>query len=579
MGKLERFLTLQRKPGLIHDGFKYRRDSRRTDGRVVWRCLGRSCSASIKTNSEESEVVSMDGTHNHTPVRLNQSNKSSSEIADVSTSQLSESSKEVPSLTSLTNFPLLEAGILSKSPINLVESVLDLSDINVTGRTDVNETGEESIGLNKKSVAVSTPVSQRRRSVSNQVSELNKTQRDIEPQNERDNLITHSMNLQVELDACSNNRNCEINFLKSRIVELENVLKEKSGLSEENETLKLKLTQMITTIEVLESDNALLSAKNKALEIEVVDLRNFYSPGDTMVDTSLNLGEIRLQNSFNTLQLITHSSKFEKDNERVVKNNGIKKTTKRSLKPRNKKSNRKVLVLSDSHGRDIGWDLNREVGGDGFEVTVVSRPGCSFNTVTHDISDFTKNFTHDDTVIVLAGTNDVVDGAVQPAKLDFKPIIETANRARVVVSTIPFRYDKPLMNLNVSKLNKRAQQQVPPPPPPQTPPQQPPPQTPPQQPPSLPPPAAERPLIGALKEFLLLGPPPRAGAQAANWQDGVEEAARLAPLGNKGRLQHLAALAAPLPGAPGAEELDKPMPPLDLPLEAHPTEQGEREPT
>ncbi|RZF40488.1 hypothetical protein LSTR_LSTR000367 [Laodelphax striatellus] len=67
---------------------------------------------------------------------------------------------------------------------------------------------------------------------------------------------------------------------------------------------------------------------------------------------------------------------------------------------------------------------------------------------------------------------------------------------------------------------------------------------------------------------------PKAGAQAASWMEGGEEAARLAPLGNEGRLQHLAALAAPLPDA---EELDEPIPRPDRPLKAPPTEVGERE--
>ncbi|RZF45467.1 hypothetical protein LSTR_LSTR009338 [Laodelphax striatellus] len=94
--------------------------------------------------------------------------------------------------------------------------------------------------------------------------------------------------------------------------------------------------------------------------------------------------------------------------------------------------------MSDSHGKDIGWDLNNEVKCDGYEATVLTRPGCSFNTVIHDIEDFTKDFTKHDTVIILAGTNDISDKAEQPVEFNFDSIKETAKRTKVAVSTIPF---------------------------------------------------------------------------------------------------------------------------------------------
>ncbi|XP_039277423.1 uncharacterized protein LOC120349929 [Nilaparvata lugens] len=123
------------------------------------------------------------------------------------------------------------------------------------------------------------------------------------------------------------------------------------------------------------------------------------------------------------------------------------------VRTRKRKHKKRLLVLADSHGRDIGWDLNREFEKDGFEVTVIARSGANFKTVTHDIDNFTKDFNFDDRVVVLAGTNDIVSHTQQPTELDLQPILETARRTKVSIATVPYRYDRPLMNVNVAKLN------------------------------------------------------------------------------------------------------------------------------
>lgn len=80
--------------------------------------------------------------------------------------------------------------------------------------------------------------------------------------------------------------------------------------------------------------------------------------------------------------------------------------------------------------------------------------------MTHDIDTLTKDFSDKDMVIILAGTNDVVNRKVQPTNLDLSRLRKIARCSKVVISSIPLRYDKPLMNVNVSKLNSWMSKEI-----------------------------------------------------------------------------------------------------------------------
>ena len=70
-----------------------------------------------------------------------------------------------------------------------------------------------------------------------------------------------------------------------------------------------------------------------------------------------------------------------------------------------KKKQRKVLLLSDSHGRSISSKLPGNLG-DGYQVTSFVKQNAGIQEVVKSIDTLTAYFTSDDLVTVLSGTND-----------------------------------------------------------------------------------------------------------------------------------------------------------------------------
>jgi hypothetical protein len=65
MPEIQTFTTIRGRPGIIYEGFRYRRDRELGSGRVTWRCLSKSCSTTIRTNLEVDKVVGIHGKHSH----------------------------------------------------------------------------------------------------------------------------------------------------------------------------------------------------------------------------------------------------------------------------------------------------------------------------------------------------------------------------------------------------------------------------------------------------------------------------------------------------------------------------------
>lgn len=115
---------------------------------------------------------------------------------------------------------------------------------------------------------------------------------------------------------------------------------------------------------------------------------------------------------------------------------------------------RRVLLLSDSHGKDIGTKLQGKLKDD-FNVFSICRPGARIMGTLSDVHKFANDFTEKDVVVINAGSNDV--------KLNLRTVLSQKVKAKlaylkaktnVVVVTLPPRYDRPDLNEVVYKCNK-----------------------------------------------------------------------------------------------------------------------------
>lgn len=115
----------------------------------------------------------------------------------------------------------------------------------------------------------------------------------------------------------------------------------------------------------------------------------------------------------------------------------------------------RLLILSDSHGRDLGRYLNLTVNTDRFNVLSVCKPGAKMWEVMSGLEGFTEGYTKQDVVVIIGGSNNVDKGvrSILMKSIE-KRLMTLSKKTNVVLSALPWRYDKNEYNEVVHLCNK-----------------------------------------------------------------------------------------------------------------------------
>lgn len=114
-----------------------------------------------------------------------------------------------------------------------------------------------------------------------------------------------------------------------------------------------------------------------------------------------------------------------------------------------------VLILSDSHGRDLYSSVQGLVK---QNVTTIVRSGAPLDKVSQGINYFSKGFTKTDTIVVIGGTNDVETHKPRRTLATVNFLLRCTRKTNLVIATIPSRHDKPELWDNVSYLNEKIRE-------------------------------------------------------------------------------------------------------------------------
>ncbi|KAI5747530.1 hypothetical protein M8J77_015664 [Diaphorina citri] len=110
---------------------------------------------------------------------------------------------------------------------------------------------------------------------------------------------------------------------------------------------------------------------------------------------------------------------------------------------------KRVLIASDSIGRDLSFHLNRSLSGD-TQVLSSVKSGARFGDVVASIPVACPDLSKDDAVIIIGGANDIpllppilpsASHGFSSRSLNFRPLAELSSRTNVIVCTVPYRYD------------------------------------------------------------------------------------------------------------------------------------------
>jgi hypothetical protein len=116
---------------------------------------------------------------------------------------------------------------------------------------------------------------------------------------------------------------------------------------------------------------------------------------------------------------------------------------------------RKVVLLTDSHGKDVCHAMT-ELSQD-FNFFVYLQPGAKLKQVLKSGHSMISNLTGDDVIVVLAGTNDI--GVHEPGNLTIMQGMDqlmkwtTKTGAKILCVEIPYRCDKPFLNNDIFYAN------------------------------------------------------------------------------------------------------------------------------
>jgi len=164
--------------------------------------------------------------------------------------------------------------------------------------------------------------------------------------------------------------------------------------------------------------------------------------------------EIPTTNRFQPLQNPT-------DEERSLHEvNNIQQDQPKQGRKRQKKT--KVLLLADSNGRYCSDKLRNGLGED-FEVCTIFKPSAKINQVIENVDHLTKDFTQQDVVIIHAGSNDL-PLEDQETNLNISHgmqiIKDLSFRKKVIVNSIPARFDNFMLNQKVKTVNNLIEQSL-----------------------------------------------------------------------------------------------------------------------
>lgn len=115
-------------------------------------------------------------------------------------------------------------------------------------------------------------------------------------------------------------------------------------------------------------------------------------------------------------------------------------------------SQRRILILGDSHARDISRRVNN-LSKSHIVAQGICKPHAKLSGVVECLAGLSENLSERDLVVILGGTNDIngVDPyglSINRALLKIKEVADKTS-CKLLIGNIPYRYDQPCLNNDV----------------------------------------------------------------------------------------------------------------------------------
>lgn len=465
--------------------YKYRKDRVMVNGNINWRCLGRTCAASVRTDADMTEIISHKNTHSgdHPVTMMNTSPALSSKLSK-STLPADDS------FVSLESSPLISQTILKPRTCN-VECQTDLICLEPKDKlvSRIQElTAGETLLIDRIQQLTLELESEKAKQLTHECqSKNNYSKNDIVSavSTSTEKIETNGQSIKSSSDFCTECMACKdkdnINYTQHK--NLEALSKCKEETQKQFEKLQQDFLNIQMSHKRLEEE---LISKNTAIDLltsDYIQLLTQLQESEAQLKESFNTNEIpfQLPNKTCTQKLLTQSSptfvtenrfstltneeltkpvvlEVKVDVHRPDSSTPMKSTRSSSISQR--KNEKQLLVLADSHGKNLYYDLANSLLN--TDVTVVSKPGAKLKHVVREGQALAKQMAPENCVVVFAGTNDV--GKCEPYQLTLhqglEDLLSWDVKTNVIVLSLPYRYDIPDLNNIIYYANERLKHAI-----------------------------------------------------------------------------------------------------------------------
>lgn len=245
-------------------------------------------------------------------------------------------------------------------------------------------------------------------------------------------------------------------------------------LRKENHGLVLRLSdldeisrQMVQSMRMLEADNLLYTGELHRLRNDQVGAGLRRHTTEELADSVFHDGASEFPGTKD--QDVVHLREEEQSSADVTATTGIRLESSNhgrtirdvssdvkksaSLVEGEKKKKERFLILSDEQAFGLRSSLGSKL--DEFLVQSIIKPGARFLDVIGNIVALTKNFTKNDYVLILAGSNDFFAGGC-PSIGELHQRLKLCTHTNIILSAVPFSYrHRGENNPRIFRFNKR----------------------------------------------------------------------------------------------------------------------------
>lgn len=213
---------------------------------------------------------------------------------------------------------------------------------------------------------------------------------------------------------------------------------------------KIDFEELTARIETVEAQNQTLLDQIESLKSSIATLNTTTSPSCNSCKEQFNTLTSRIHDVETENKILRDQITNLNDAIVSVKTNipEISAAAKPKPTPTSFSANtyhvpfKRISIFSDSMGRDLATNLRKFIDPKSITIYASVKPGAVFSDVIQPISNTCSDYTKDDVIFIMAGTNDMPGTSPASAKLLPSACLnQIAAKTNVIINSIPYRHD------------------------------------------------------------------------------------------------------------------------------------------